>query len=114
MEQFGDRIGIKKSAISLIESGRNGVTDQTIRLICREFNVNESWLRTGEGEPFVDLSSEAELMQLLGSLAAEKDDFKKELIKTLLMLPEEYWYLIRDEVKRLAQKIEDKEKPGDN
>ena len=52
MEDFGATIGMGKSAVSRIENGVNGTTDQTIRSICREFWVNEHWLRTGEGEMF--------------------------------------------------------------
>ena len=50
MEKFGSRIGIGKASISLLESGKNNPSIQTIALICREFGVNEQWLRTGEGE----------------------------------------------------------------
>lgn len=49
LEKFGERLGIKKSTLSAIETGRNALTEQNIRSICREFNVNEDWLRTGEG-----------------------------------------------------------------
>lgn len=52
MEKFGSRIGIGKASISLLESGKNNPSVQTIALICREFGVNETWLRTGEGEMF--------------------------------------------------------------
>ena len=52
MEKFGSRIGIGKASISLLESGKNNPSIQTIALICREFGVNETWLRTGEGEMF--------------------------------------------------------------
>ena len=52
MEKFGSRIGIGKASISLLESGKNNRSVQTITLICREFGVNEQWLRTGEGEMF--------------------------------------------------------------
>ena len=52
MEDFGSVIGMGKSAVSRIENGVNGTTDQTIRSICREFGVNECWLRTGDGEMF--------------------------------------------------------------
>ena len=50
MEKFGSRIGIGKASISLLESGKNNPSVQTITLICREFGVNEQWLRTGEGK----------------------------------------------------------------
>ena len=63
MEQFGKRVGLSKSAISLIESGKNGTTEQTVASICREFGVNGMWLRTGEGEMF-DQSTESSLDRL--------------------------------------------------
>ena len=48
-EEFGKKIGLKKSAASWIEQDGNTVTDQNIRMICETFNVAETWLRTGEG-----------------------------------------------------------------
>lgn len=51
-EEFGARIGVRKVAISLIESGRNNITAQMRLSICREYNVSEKWLLTGEGEMF--------------------------------------------------------------
>ena len=50
--EFGERINLKSNSVALIEGGRN-TSDQTIASICREFNVNETWLRTGEGEMFI-------------------------------------------------------------
>ena len=52
LEKFGDRLGVGKTAINKLEKGENNVTDQMFKSICREFNVNEKWLRTGEGEMF--------------------------------------------------------------
>lgn len=54
--EFGERINLKSNSIALIEGGRN-TSDQTISAICREFNVNEDWLRTGEGEMFFPKTS---------------------------------------------------------
>lgn len=51
-EKFADRIGLKRNSVALIELGRD-TSDQTIFAICREFRVNEEWLRTGAGEMFV-------------------------------------------------------------
>lgn len=50
-QEFGRRIGMKQNTIALIEGGRK-TSEQTIFAICREFNVNEVWLRTGEGDMF--------------------------------------------------------------
>ena len=52
--EFGERTGIKPNTVATYEIGRNQPIDAVISLICREFNVNETWLRTGEGEMFVE------------------------------------------------------------
>lgn len=52
-EDFGERIGLTKSSVSNIEKGLRNVTEQHIRLLVNAFNVNEQWLRTGEGEMFI-------------------------------------------------------------
>lgn len=51
-EAFGARLGVTKAAISKIENGSRSVTDQMVLSICREFNVNEVWLRSGQGSMF--------------------------------------------------------------
>lgn len=71
LEKFGERIGMKKSSVSQLENGINSVTEQTLKSICREFNVSEEWLRTGNGEMFIQLSQEDEaahiVQDMLGS-----------------------------------------------
>lgn len=57
-EEFGSKIGIQKTAISKIERGENGLTEQNRILICREYKAHERWLQTGEGEMFIRSSSE--------------------------------------------------------
>ena len=52
LDKFGERIGIKKSALIAVENGRNSLTEQNIKSICREFGVDYTWLTTGEGEMF--------------------------------------------------------------
>lgn len=72
MEDFGAVIGMGKSAVSRIENGVNGTTDQTIRSICREFGVNEHWLRTGEGEMF-EQTRETVLDRLAAEYSLDKE-----------------------------------------
>ena len=72
MEDFGAVIGMGKSAVSRIENGVNGTTDQTIRSICREFGVNEHWLRTGEGEMF-EQTRETVLDRLAAEYGLDKE-----------------------------------------
>ncbi len=52
LEKFGERLGVTKVAISNIEKGNRNLTDQMFKAICREFDVNEEWLRDGTGEMF--------------------------------------------------------------
>ena len=52
MEKFGEQLGVGKTAISNIENGNRNVTEQMCKSICREFNVNEDWLRNGTGEMY--------------------------------------------------------------
>ena len=85
-QEFADRIGIKRNTIANYESGRNEPIDSVISLICREFNVNEKWLRTGEGEMFAPAPSSA-----LDALAQERGLTHREYIvleKFLLLRPE--------------------------
>ena len=53
-EAFGSKIGIKKSSMSSIEKNKSNPSEQTIKFICKEFNVNYSWLVKGTGDIFVE------------------------------------------------------------
>lgn len=79
MEKFGDHLGVTKTAISLIESGKNNLTDSNIKAICREFNVDYRWLTTGEGKMFVD--SDNEVMDAIDRIMAGESEFHKKLLK---------------------------------
>ena len=72
MEKFGARIGIGKTSISLLESGKNNPSVQTVALICREFGVSERWLRTGEGEMF-EQTRETVLDRLAAEYSLDKE-----------------------------------------
>lgn len=68
MEQFGNRIGITKSSVSLLESGKNSPSEQTLKLICQEFDVNKEWLLTGNGEMYVKDSQDERYFKNVGKL----------------------------------------------
>ncbi|MCI5874456.1 MAG: helix-turn-helix transcriptional regulator [Clostridiales bacterium] len=72
MEKFGDRLGVKKNSVSQWENGINNITDQMFKSICREFNVNEDWLRNGTGEMFS--IPEDETAALVSELLENPDD----------------------------------------
>lgn len=68
MERFGECIGVQRSAVSKIEKGMVGVSEQVIKLICKEFHVSEMWLRSGDGDMIVP-----EQDDFLGMLVKEYD-----------------------------------------
>lgn len=101
--EFGERIGIKGNTIAQYELGRNEPIDAVISLICREFGVNENWLRDGTGEMFIKLSRNEELAKLTRGLLDEKDNsFKNRLISVLANLTEEQWITLEQKVKEIA------------
>ena len=85
LEKFGDKIGLKKSAISKIENGDNSLTEQNIKAICREFKVDYLWLTTGEGEMFVSQDDD-DMMELVDRILSEENEFTKTLFKTFVKL----------------------------
>lgn len=96
-QEFADRIGIKRNSLANYETGRNTPIDAIIVSICREFNVNENWLRTGEGEMFVEMSYDDEIAQFVGQVMGEEDDsFKKRLISGLTALDDNGWKVLED------------------
>ena len=74
LEKFGERLGVTKVAISNIENGNRALTEQMIKAICREFDVNEQWLRTGEGEIFTPRTKNELITEFLGELIVGEDN----------------------------------------
>ena len=74
MEQFGNKLGVTKVAISNIEKEKRNLTEQMSRAICREFNVSEEWLKTGEGEMYQQLSEDEEIAGIVSDLLEEGKD----------------------------------------
>lgn len=86
LDKFGERLGVTKQTVSRIENGINNVTDQMFKSICREFNVREEWLRTGEGEMFVPAST-FNLDEFVKSKGAS--DLELEIVKAYFELDED-------------------------
>lgn len=95
-QEFADRLGIKRNAISNYEIGRNKPTESVIMLICNTWHVSKEWLLTGKGEMFVALTPNQEIIDFLGSLTTNTpdNDFKKRLIVALSKLSPDEWAVI--------------------
>lgn len=85
-EEFSTRIGVTRSAISRLESGDINFTEQMVKSICREFNVNRVWLTEGVGDMFTNLP-ETILDEL--ALQFELTDSEKDLVADFCKLPKE-------------------------
>lgn len=101
-QEFADKIGIKRGAVANYELGRNEPIDAVLSLICREFHVDEHWLRTGEGEMFVRLSLEEELAQYAAQVLTDPaQELQRELLRIMARLDPQDWSALE----RIAKKI---------
>lgn len=101
-QNLADRLGVKRNTVGQWEVGINPLTDQTIVSICREFNVNEKWLRTGEGEPFIKRTQDEELSAYLSEIMRDDEDsFRRRMISALSRLDIEEWAMLE----KLANKL---------
>ena len=102
MEEFGKSLGVTKAAISNIENGTRGLTDQMFLSICRVYNVNEEWLRSGTGEMFVPMTKDEQIEEFFGDvLRDEEDDFRRRLISVLAKLTPDEWGLLEEKLKEI-------------
>ena len=91
MEDFGAKIGVGKSAISRIEAGVNGTTEQTLRSMCREFGASYLWLTTGEGPMFENGDDVAALHVMVDQVMASENERVKQIFKNLGDFTEDDW-----------------------
>lgn len=108
MEKFGERLGVKKNSISQIESGKNSLTEQMIKSICREFDVDEEWLRNGTGSMFIERTRDEEIAKFIGTIQSVDDDsFMKKFISMLAKLDESEWKLLEKMALKLTKENEE-------
>lgn len=102
-EEFGKKIGIESRAhISALESGNRNITERIINDVCREFNINEEWLRTGKGEMRKQRTRNQELQAFANDVMEDVDEsFKKRFILALSKLNESDW----ETLKKIADEL---------
>lgn len=109
LKQFSSRIGISDAAVSQIENGKTGISDQSIRSICREFSINEEWLRTGEGEMKAENSTAIEISEAVRRVLSDKPaSFQSALITVLMRFEEEgnQWHVMEEIFDRVREELE--------
>lgn len=105
LEKFGEALGVQKSAVSKWERGENSVPEQMVKSICREFSVNEEWLREGTGEMFLvpDDETAALVSDLLEDADGEFYGMVLDVIRTYQQLQPESQEVLRNFCNQLAE-----------
>lgn len=96
---FAEKINVSQSFISRLVSGEKVPSDRTIADICREFNISELWLRTGEGEPHIQRDEDEEFLEVMEQIHMSDDDLIKRIIKA-------YWFMEYDEKAAIRKLID--------
>ena len=101
LEKFGEKLGVKKGAISAIENNNRNLTEQMAKSICREYNVNYDFLTYGDGEMFDDLPQ-----TVIDELCAQYNlsDSEKAIIEMYVSLPEDFRQLLKERATELLRK----------
>ena len=108
--EFGERIGVKGNTIATYEIGRNAPVDAIFSLLCREYGVNEIWLRSGEGEMFQAMNEDEELDAYLGDVMHDEPaSFRLRLTMEMKNWTPEVWQMLEEICKRLATEKPDTE-----
>ena len=110
-EEFAARIGVKRGAIANYEIGRNEPVDAVVSLICREFNVSETWLRTGDGEMYAYAEKNDRLACLVARLGQRKAEAALHIVDTVLSAVDDetmqrIWDAVLLEAERLLKQNE--------
>lgn len=109
-EEFGERIGVTKSTISLLERKLRNPSERVIRDICREFNINEEWLRNGVGgedNMFIDVTPQEKTYNRFGYIMENATPSKKAALSVLLemlySIPDEQWEMMMKQFEEIKK-----------
>lgn len=110
-QKFAERIGVRQNTVAQYEMGRNQPIETVITLICREFNVSETWLRTGEGEMFQPRSRNEELLEFAARAAeAGPSDIRAQLLSVMARLNDDQWQVLSDVAHQLVAEMDQNKK----
>lgn len=104
-DEFGKKIGSARNTIANYENGNRTPSNSVVLSICREFNVNEKWLREGNGPKYIAKSRSDTIAEFAGKLMKEEDEsFRRRLTEALAKLNEDEWELLENIAKAATKK----------
>lgn len=104
-QAFSERLGLKRNTIGSYEINAGVPSDRTISDICREFGVNEIWLRTGEGEPFQKETRQEQIMRFATQTVKGSDEFRKAFVSMLAKMDADDWENLEKLFDNLANEL---------
>lgn len=108
-QEFADRIGSKRNTVAKYETEANTPSAAVVSLICREFNVNENWLRDGIGDMFLPTDRNTDIAKLTKQLLNEESDsFKNRFVSMLANLTVEEWEFLEQKANELCERSDEK------
>lgn len=109
-EEFASSLKISKSSVSLLESGRNSPSKQTVAFLCDNFNVSLEWLETGEGDPYIKKDDSYSLVEEIRDITKNEHPLMAAVMASLAEMPPEWWdewsKRLHEEVDRVNKKKE--------
>lgn len=100
---FGDKVGRSGEMIGMIEKGKRNITDELVKNICREFNVNEEWVRSGTGEMFREMTEQDLIKQKIDNQLKDGDEFTKNVLYQIASLTPEEWKAIEEFIYKIKK-----------
>lgn len=102
-QAFAEKLGTSRNNIAGYETGTRIPSDAVVSLICNKFNVSEKWLRTGEGEPFVEKSRREQIIGYLNMLSDVSENVRNRFADALDAMDEDDWKVIRDVIDQIER-----------
>mgnify|MGYP002672332771 FL=1 len=107
-EDFAQSLELSRNYISLVENGQRNMSSHTIKVLCTLYDVNEIWLRTGEGMMFVEKTEDEEISEMLADIQLSgSSSFKHRLAVALARLDDDGWKWLEEFVNSIALKPND-------
>lgn len=105
MEKFGKQVGLTKAAISRAEAGKSNLSDVSVKSICRTYGVNEAWLRTGDGDMFINKNDAQDLHDFAEKVMLDTpESFRRRFVFKLSRLTDEQWEMLAKLVEDFTEK----------
>ena len=102
-EDFAQSLELSRNYISLVENGQRNMSSHTIKVLCTLYDVNENWLRTGEGMMFVEKTEDEEISEMLADIQLSgSSSFKHRLAVALARLDDDGWKWLEEFVNSIA------------